>query len=209
MGGARALYAKRNHGRQMNVMQKGREKFPLAVSLGYPPGAGRLGYPSRPGNTFGNLPKIPGAGTSPVAQGYGVRLRTGSGLVPTVTGVPNMGAHPHIPTLPREKPQRLSSSDSRAMEVLRPASRESRRSHPRRGTADDALLGQGSRSIRVTAPPGRPPSSSVQPRRLATAQPLPPLPVTTDSHGVGEEDTCQSNESSEETDSSTEGSEVW
>ncbi len=169
--------------------------------------------------TSGNLPSIPITATR-TATGYGygtgVRLRPGSALVPTITGVPNMGAHPHTPTVPKEKPLRLSSSDSKAMEMLRPASRE-RRQHTRCSTTDDALLRQGSRPTRAAdrvlrQPPPRPPAptralSSSFHRHLSATQPLPPLPDPTDGHGEGDSQVGGS-ESSGETESSTEGSEV-
>ncbi len=184
-----------------DLMQKGGEKFPLAVSLGYARERPGCTLSPRPGTTFGNLPQIPGT-----SHGYGVRLRPGSGLVPTITGVPNMGAHPHAPTLPRERASRLSSSDSKAIETLRPSSRE-KRVHVRRSTADDALLRQGGRGAhRNPIPPHRPP---LHVRVPPTAQPLPPLPAAADVHV--ERDSRESGSGpgdSEETGSSTEGSEV-
>ena len=168
------LGAQENH--ENVAMKKGHD---LTLAAAMPFGRGRgygYGYASSHASTYagstagstagsrdGNLPDI--------ALRLPRRHRPPSGLQLTVTAVPNMGAHPHVPMTPRERERpehnthRLSSSDSEALESLRPI-----RGHCRRNTSDDrlllrrdkppnTLLGGASRPSTVMPLPQRPPSS--------------------------------------------------
>ena len=53
----------------------------------------------------------------------GVRARPTSGLKPVVTNVPNAGAHPHLPTTPRERSASIVSTLSDSTALGRPFSR--------------------------------------------------------------------------------------
>ena len=157
-------------------MKKG---YDLTLATAMPFGRGRgygYGYASSLASTYtgstagstagsrdGNLPDI--------ALRLPQRHRPPSGLQLMGAAVPNLGPHPHVPMTPRERerpehsPLRLSSSDSKALESLRPI-----RGHCRRNTSDDrpllrrdkppnTLLGGASRPSSVMPLPQRPPSS--------------------------------------------------
>lgn len=153
------------------------EKYQLAMSGRYAPSVYSVG------NTAGYLPKLPG-----------VRMRCSSSLTPIITAAPNMGAHPHVLTVPREKSHRLSSSDSRVLEALRTSSKSSM--HTRRNTADEKL------PHKPPSPAGRPlfapvsqrPPSSVQPVSRTVYSTLPPIAAPVQENR--EENDCSNSESS-------------
>ena len=117
--------------------------FLLTSSYGYTstytPSVGSAYLTSPTGSTVGHHPlRLPG-----------VRQRPASGLKLSIGAVPNMGTHPHMPTVPREKkqPLHLSNSDSKAIEALRQPSRSH---HVRRSTTGDVMF----QRRQCPAPPG-------------------------------------------------------
>ena len=155
---------------------------------------------STAGNRVGNLPGI--------HLGLPRRHRPPSGLQLTVTAVPNVGAHPHIPTTPRERERpdhsthRLSSSDSKTLGSLRPS-----RSHHRSNTTDDRLLLHRDKSpTALFGEPFMPPTLVPIPRRPPSSHPystLPPIaPDAPSSSGADPSgDECTGSEEESETES--------
>ena len=152
-------------------------------------------FTSPMGNMIGHPLRLPG-----------VRQRPASALKVLAGAVPNKGAHPHIPTVSRERKQnlRLSNSDSKATEALRP---QSRSRHVRQSTADDAIL-QKERPLafpglaprrphtqaaaRQTLQPiaNRPPSSLPRHPRELVSKTLPPISsetITSEESSIGVE----------------------
>ena len=165
-------------------MKKGHDLTAAAMPFGRGYGYG-YGYASSHVSTYtgsraGSTARSTAGSTAGSRDGYlpdiALRLprkhRPPSGLQLMGTAAPNMGAHPHVPMTPRERERsvhntsRLSSSDPKGLESLRPINR----GHDRRHTTDDrmllrrdkppnTLLGGASRPSTVMPLPQRPPSS--------------------------------------------------
>lgn len=167
--------------------------FGRGHGYGYAPNLTSTYAGSSAGSRAGNLPDVPLSLTR--------RHRPPSGLQLTVTAVPNIGTHPHIPTTPRERERpghnthRLSSSDSKTLESLRPD-----RSHHRRNTSDDRLLMHRDRSPKTLfGEPFRPPALMPIPGRLPSSHPYRTLPpIAPDVPSNSEADLSEEHTGSEE-----------
>ena len=139
-------------------MQHGSGAYPGHRRL-YTPNLGiRVGHRERTGE--GALPDI-------LWKISGVTTRHTSDLRPTVTNVPNAGGHPHVGTIPRERPAAsLSFSDSSALGALRsPAYQQARRNseegrllyRPRAGPCSTATpsVPKATRTMLPPLPPGK------------------------------------------------------
>ena len=160
-------------------MKKGHDLTAAAMPFGRGYGYG-YGYASshastytgsRAGSTAGSTAGSRDGNLPDIALRLPRRHRPPSGLQLMGTAAPNMGAHPHVPMTPRERERsvhytsRLSSSDPKGLESLRPIRR-----HDRHHTTDDRMLPRGdkpqysslggaSRPSTVMPLPQRPPSS--------------------------------------------------
>lgn len=139
-------------------MQHGAGGYPGNRRL-YTPNLGiRVGHRERTGE--GALPDI-------LWKISGVTTRPTNDLRPMITNVPNAGVHPHVGTVPRERPAgRLSFSDSSAIGTLRsPAYQQARRNseegrllyRPRAGPCSPATpsVPKASRTMLPPLPPGK------------------------------------------------------